>query len=101
MTSIKFQCSGCGACCKRAGLMGMMPQREDGACIHLTSDNKCSIYDERPEICNVYKMFLRNGKKAGMTEVEYYKFGNNICNQWIKEDGIPDSYLIDIGKYDT
>lgn len=27
--------------------------RGDGACIHLTDDNQCSIYDDRPDFCRL------------------------------------------------
>lgn len=93
---MEFQCSKCGACCRRAGKWGIMPQREDGACIHLSEDNTCKIYDTRPEICRVEKMAERNTK---MSKVEYYKYSNSICNEWIKEDGIDERFLINIGKY--
>lgn len=94
-----FQCSKCGACCQRAGKMGIMPQREDGACIYLDADNSCKIYDTRPEFCRVNKMSEKNKQKFGMSTLEYYKFNNAICNSWIKEDRLDDFYLIDIGKY--
>lgn len=97
---MKFQCSKCGACCRRAGLFGLMPSREDGACIHLAEDNTCMIYETRPEICRVERMAERNREMFDMSTKEYFAFTNNLCNKWIKEDGMQDSYLIDIGKYD-
>jgi len=98
---IDFQCSKCGACCKRAGELGIMPQREDGACINLDVDNSCKIYETRPEFCRVNKMAEKNKVMLNMTTQEYYKFSNAICNSWIKEDGLNDSYLINIGNYGT
>ena len=94
---IKFQCSKCGACCRRAGKLGLMPKREDGACIHLADDNTCKIYETRPEFCRVDKMAESNGKWLGMTQEQYYRMNNQLCNQWIKEDGMDASYLIQIG----
>lgn len=95
----KFQCSSCGACCRRAGQMGLMPQREDGACIHLSDDNKCKIYETRPDICRVHVMAERNKTTLNMTTIEYFKWSNSFCNTWIKEDDMDDSYLINIGSY--
>ena len=95
---MKFLCSKCGACCRRAGLLGLMPQREDGACINLDTDNTCKIYDTRPDFCRVEKMAEKN--KDTMSKLLYFELSNSICNEWIKEDGLDKSFLIDIGKYD-
>jgi Fe-S-cluster containining protein len=76
-----------------------MPQREDGACIYLNDDNTCKVYKNRPEICNVRKMAERNSKALKISAIEYFMMVNRICNKWIKEDKMDDSYLIDIGKY--
>ena len=56
-----FDCKQCGACCKIAGMIGLIRdkegnkvgQREDGACIHLDENNMCKIYEDRPDICRV------------------------------------------------
>lgn len=96
---MKFQCSKCGACCRRAGLLGFMPQREDGACIHLAEDNSCKIYETRPDICRVEKMYESRKNELNMSKKEYFELNNSICNSWIKEDEMNESYLINIGKY--
>jgi len=55
-----FPCTGCGACCKAILLS---PQtrwldRGDGICRHFDeSQNACTIYETRPEICNVRIMY--------------------------------------------
>lgn len=95
----EFLCSSCGACCRRAGQLGLMPQRDDGACIHLDTDNRCKIYETRPDICRVNKMAEINKQALGLSTIDYYKMSNGFCNQWIKEDKMDDSYLINIGNY--
>lgn len=77
-----------------------MPQREDGACIHLAEDNSCKIYESRPDICNVKKMYESRKEKLKCTEKEYYKISNLACNTMIEEYGLDDRYLIDVSKYD-
>ena len=62
---MEFNCSGCGICCVIAGKSGLMPAKDDGSCKYLTDENKCSIYDERPELCNVRRMYEKR-KKNGM-----------------------------------
>jgi hypothetical protein len=77
---LEFKCNCCGACCKfvghivqqvRAhkarGLALPEPYRrfdtfpykflENGTCTMLDEDNRCKVYDERPEVCNVQFMF--------------------------------------------
>jgi len=97
---IEFKCSKCGACCRRAGQLGLMPQRKDGACIHLDDDNTCKIYDTRPDLCRANVMAEVNRKKFNLSLLEYYKMSNTLCNEWIKEDGLDDSFLINIGDYE-
>lgn len=81
-------------------MLGVMPQREDGACIYLDENNQCKIYETRPELCRVDKMYERYKDTLDMTKTEYYQFSNGFCNEMIKEDGLSDSYLIDINSYD-
>lgn len=73
-----------------------MPSRADGACINLAEDNTCKIYATRPDICRVNVMAERNGKKLGLSQAEYFKKANEICNSWMEEDGIDESYRIKI-----
>lgn len=85
-----FPCTQCGACCVMAGLIGAMPKREDGACIHLGHDNQCKIYDTRPTVCRVDKMMeLRGANKAW-----YYKTTKNICNDFQERLGIDERYRL-------
>lgn len=54
-----FICNQCGNCCRNIGKTGLLKEFENerGECIHLTNDNRCDIYDNRPDICNVNKMY--------------------------------------------
>ena len=90
---MEFNCSQCGACCRIAGELGFMPSREDGACIHLGEDNLCTIYDERPDICNVEKMYYK--RKLGITKKEYFKMQNEACNLLQKSYGMDEKYRVD------
>ena len=39
--------------------------RLEGACIHLDKDNKCKIYDSRPDRCRAYSCpFMENDGKS-------------------------------------
>lgn len=72
-----FECQKCGQCCKNIGKTGLLKdfENEKGECIHLTKDNLCSIYDQRPDICNVEKMY----KLYFMSLEEYIEYNKAIC----------------------
>ncbi len=58
--SAKFECDRCGLCCK---LICGIPQlavfdRGDGTCCHLTDADLCDIYDSRPAVCSVERMYI-------------------------------------------
>lgn len=82
-------------------MLGLMPQREDGACIHLAEDNTCKIYDTRPELCRVDAMYEKRKENLKYTKQECYEWNNFHCNNMILEDGLDKKYLIDIRKYGT
>lgn len=62
----KFNCTGCGACCKVLPDLFLehfkMPKSPNGGCGHLLPDNKCAVYDNRPWICDVRKVWEVIGK---------------------------------------
>ena len=97
---MEFKCSGCGACCKIVGLVpnlkNILPHKKDGSCIHLV-DNKCSIYDSRPDICRVDKMMYND---KGLSRKEYYIESTKACHQIIDLMGMDKSYKIDIDEYE-
>ena len=100
-----FLCSECGACCRIAGEQGFMPQRGDGACLYLTKDNLCEIYDTRPEICNVKTMYnkkIDEGKLSPeITEIDYYRMSTAYCHEMIDLLNLDEKYKIDLADYGT
>lgn len=53
-----IDCSNCKAyCCRVIGKILPELDRGDCACVHLTDDNKCEIYEDRPFICNTVKIY--------------------------------------------
>lgn len=90
-----FPCTKCGCCCKRLGKAikeGIgFPYRakENGEC-EMLEDNKCKVYDTRPDICNVDKVI----ELIGLDRNEYYKEGIYACNKMMDEDGISIEYRI-------
>lgn len=97
-----FNCSGCGACCKRIGLVQdkfkelNFPYQvnEKGWCEMLDENNKCKVYDNRPDICNIEKMSVKLKDVLKMTQREFYKKNTELCNSMINEDKLDKKYLM-------
>lgn len=75
-----FECSKCGLCCRH---IDMIPELSDydsgnGRCKYLTEDNLCDIYANRPDICNVDKMYeIRFFNE--MTKEDFYEKNLEGC----------------------
>lgn len=74
---MSFKCDKCGACCA-----AISPEydRGDGRCKHLTKDNLCYIYDDRPLVCRIDEMFDEY-YIGTMTREEYYEANQHCCKQ--------------------
>jgi Fe-S-cluster containining protein len=92
-----FPCTGCGCCCKRIGMVKPFLTLEefpyntnnDGVC-EMLIDDKCSVYNERPDICRIDKM----ATKSNIDTAEYYKLAIHVCNNFMDEDNIPLNFRI-------
>lgn len=78
---LHFECTQCGACCKLAGLAAGMVKlpfkiKSDGSCEHLDENNKCRIYENRPDICRVE---VRASAQKVMSKADYYKRTIELC----------------------
>lgn len=79
-----FYCSMCGECCRHINLIPELAEFDDGTgvCVHLCGD-LCSIYENRPDICNVDVMYDKvfNTK---YTREEFYRINQAVCKEIIK-----------------
>ena len=111
---MEFECSECGLCCRNAPKIAAEAReglakgdksaitretakfpygaKEDGFCEKLGTDGKCTVYDTRPDICNVQKSFETVGK--GMTIEQYYSMQGKCCNYLIKTAGLNDKFRV-------
>jgi Fe-S-cluster containining protein len=79
-----YPCTNCGACCKRVHLLENFPFKNINGVCEKYIDNKCSIYENRPWICNIDK----GAEILGFNKEEFYKLNIQACNQMMDEDGI-------------
>ena len=77
-----FLCTKCGLCCRNIGEIPELREYDtgNGTCIHLTEECLCDIYTDRPDICNVEKMFDQKYKYL-MTRDEYDYFNSAGCKK--------------------
>jgi len=78
----EFECKRCGCCCKNIGYVEEASHldRGDGVCKYYSDDKKmCTIYDFRPDICRVDKMYKRFKDK--MTYDEYLNLSYDSCEE--------------------
>lgn len=77
-----FPCNKCGLCCLHIDLIPQLKKYDlgNGRCINLTDDNLCAIYDKRPEICNVNKMYESMYSKQ-MSEEEFLRLNVEVCKE--------------------
>lgn len=75
-----FVCTKCGLCCRNIDKIPALANFHtgDGVCIHLTVDNLCEIYADRPAICNVNKMYDLF-YRGSMPKTEYEKLNIEGC----------------------
>lgn len=100
----EFPCSGCGACCRRVAdavrLIGIHPEGhplhfpyqwdESGRCLMLTEDNRCSVYENRPIICDI----KRYATLMGIELEDFYRQNISACNSLMESEGLPLSLRI-------
>lgn len=82
MATPDFPCTQCGLCCKHVNLSPQTAflDRGDGICHHLNlNTNLCSIYENRPSICNVNKQYNEVYRKK-MPWVTFVELNLNICD---------------------
>lgn len=96
---MSFPCTKCGCCCKRVaravpilraqGITKGHPLHfpysweESGTCEKLI-DNQCSVYENRPLICNIDKLTTY----LDLPPESRYPINARACNQMMDEDSI-------------
>ncbi len=86
-----FPCTSCGLCCQNIAGIGDLRDYDigNGVCKHFNSiTHSCDIYDDRPDICKIDKMFEIEYSKY-FTKKEFYIENAKVCNT------LQDQYKLD------
>ena len=95
-----FPCTSCGLCCQNISLIKELKDFDlgNGACKYYSSiDSKCNIYETRPNICKVEKMFDLEYHKY-FSKNEFYILNAKVCNELQKKYNLDKKYKIKIGE---
>ena len=108
MSNFDFPCTQCGSCCSHVReaiknaqnsnhpvwneAANTFPYSYDsnGKCEKLI-DGKCSVYNERPLLCNINKL----GNLLELDTKMWYYMVAKSCNQLIEQDNLSQEYKID------
>jgi len=95
-----FPCTACGLCCQNISNIIELKDFDlgNGTCKYFNHiDNNCSIYENRPNICRVDKMFDMFYSKQ-YTQEEFYIGNANVCNALQDKYKINKSFKVIIGE---
>jgi len=95
-----FPCSGCGLCCQNIETVKELKEFDlgNGICRYFDIDTKeCAIYNDRPDICRIDKMFEIK-YHSFFTKETFYKENAKVCNRLQTLHGFDESYKINIGE---
>ena len=77
-----FPCTICGLCCQNISAIEELKSYDlgDGICKYFdVTSNSCTIYNDRPNICKIDKMFESKHRKY-FTKEAFYMENTKYCN---------------------
>ena len=106
-----FPCTQCGQCCRNINsilsnsdsfptvikdLINRFPYdiNPDGSCSKLNEDGLCSVYQNRPIMCNIKLM----GQLLHRDTTEWYRLQAEHCNILINAADLDPKYLVQISE---
>lgn len=91
-----FPCTGCGICCQNISTVKELKEFDlgNGVCKFFDiKTNSCTIYESRPDICKVDKMFDIKYSNE-FSKKEFYKLNAKVCNELQKKYKLNNSFRI-------
>ncbi|ANV97456.1 flagellin N-methylase [Helicobacter enhydrae] len=85
-----FPCTSCGACCKNIAQIKELEAFDlgNGVCKHLDlASNLCRIYEKRPEICRIDRMYEKTYHRFYSKEA-FYALNIKSCKILQEKEGV-------------
>jgi Fe-S-cluster containining protein len=95
-----FPCTACGLCCQNISTVDELKKFDlgNGTCKHYNIiDNNCKIYDTRPDICRIDKMYEIKYNNY-FTKKDFYIENAKVCNQLQEKHRLDNSFRIILGE---
>ncbi len=93
-----FPCTMCGVCCQNISEIEELKEYDlgNGVCKYYDEiSRECKIYDNRPDICNIEKMYESVYSK-NYTKEKFYRLNAQVCNLLQEKFGIIEDYRVKI-----
>lgn len=113
----EFPCTGCSLCCRnvrklhtdalsypkssivyKAAVAFPYTWDEDGCCVML-KNNLCSVYEDRPLLCNVKQLSNLIALEANTDLNSVYALAADACNNFISAYNLDPSFMIDASQF--
>lgn len=95
-----FPCTSCGLCCQNISNIAELKSYDlgNGTCKYFDKvNNLCTIYENRPDICRVDKMFNLVYSNE-FTQEEFYIGNAKVCNELQEKYKMDKSFRVKIGE---
>lgn len=93
-----FPCTNCGLCCQNISTVRELKEFDlgNGTCKYFDNvSNSCIIYETRPDICRIDKMYETKYKKY-FTKENFYIENAQVCNSLQEQYSLDKSFRIKI-----
>jgi len=90
-----FPCTNCGECCRNISHISELKAYDNGngICIYLCDDNSCGIYDIRPTVCSIDRVYDLQYKDS-MSKFDFYVVNRDACNAMQKLANIDKKFRV-------
>lgn len=112
-----FPCTSCSLCCRSLGTIIRMTKQGDpesifykaaeefpyswdeSGCCEMLDNNLCSVYENRPLLCNIKKISELYAKEKDITLNNLYALNAKVCNSLISAANLHESFMIDPAQF--
>ena len=95
-----FPCTSCGLCCQNISSVKELKKFDlgNGVCKYFDGiSNQCTIYETRPDICRIDKMYQQK-YNIFFSKKEFYIKNAEVCNQLQLQYQLDSKFKVIIGE---